>query len=815
MDLISEIRFSLRILRKHAKLTCIAVASLAIGMAAASVGLSVFNAILLRPPAVTEPNRLLTIYTFAPDQRFNQVSYPDYLYFRDNNRVFSQLCAIPYSISKVAIVFEDRQKDSLTNSVSDSYFSTLGVRFLLGRGFSVGDDDKVATSVVLSYPYWKWLGSDRGIIGKILRINDVSLTIVGVTPQDFAGTIFSDVPDLWYPLSAETAIFHETSDSSWRADRTGRFYSLIGRLKPGVTRPQALADVQELSHQLAAANPEYDKSMTAALTQTTMFPPDSASGVKLVGALILAVIGLVLFAACANVANLLLALAGARRHEILLRAALGATRGRIIRQLLLDSTIISAAGGILGFALASYGLRRLLDFKPFIPGVGELALTLDFHPDLNVLATIIAVVVAVGFLTGLVPGLHASTPHLATALNGEIVIGGSRKGRARNLLVVAQVAACTVVSIGMGLCLKSLHNLQQVDLGYSARNVAVGFIDNIGSSGYSEQQGRALYERIRESVAQLPGIESISLAGVIPLSGSDGVDQVQIADAPDSAKSPVPIRYGIADGAYFSTLGIPVLTGRVFAASDVEKSPEVIVINRTMAEKYWPNQNAVGRTAHIENGNRQVTVIGVVGDSKYSDVDEAPQPFMYFALAQHYQPAITLLVRTRGNPSQWIGPLSETFRKLDPNLSFIGFTMDEWDKFGLYIPRLVLICVCVFGALAWLLAAVGLYGAVFYSVSERTREMGIRVVLGAEPWDLWKLILRQTGAVTAIGVCLGIGGGIGATLLVRSQLYGIRPVEWLVLFGVAVAMAAMAFVTAYAAARPWMRVDPMKSVRHV
>ena len=412
-------------------------------------------------------------------------------------------------------------------------------------------------------------------------------------------------------------------------------------------------------------------------------------------------------------------------------------------------------------------------------------------------------------------GLHASTPHLATALNGEIVIGGSRKGRARNLLVVAQVAACTVVSIGMGLCLKSLHNLQQVDLGYSARNVAVGFIDNIGASGYSEQQGRALYERIRESVAQLPGIESISLAGVIPLSGSDGVDQVQIADAPDSAKSPVPIRYGIADGAYFSTLGIPVLTGRVFAASDVEKSPEVIVINRTMAEKYWPNQNAVGRTAHIENGNRQVTVIGVVGDSKYSDVDEAPQPFMYFALAQHYQPAITLLVRTRGNPSQWIGPLSETFRKLDPNLSFIGFTMDEWDKFGLYIPRLVLICVCVFGALAWLLAAVGLYGAVFYSVSERTREMGIRVVLGAEPWDLWKLILRQTGVVTAIGVFLGIAGGIGATLLVRSQLYGIKPVEWVVLLAVALAMAAMAFVTAYAAARPWMRVDPMKSVRHV
>ena len=815
MDIIREVRFSLRILRKHAKLTCIAVASLAIGMAAASVGLSVFNAILLRPPAVSEPNRLVTLYTVAPDQRFNQVSYPDYVYFRDNNRVFSGLCAIPYSISKVTTVFEGRQKDSLINAVSDNYLSTLGVRFLLGRGFSAGDDDKVATSVVLSYPYWKWLGGDREIIGKILKINGVPLTVVGVTPQGFAGTIFSDLPDLWYPLSAETAIFHETSDSDWRANREAKYFSLMGRLKPGVTRAQVLADVQELSHQLAAANPEYDKGMTAALTQTTMFPPDSASSVKLVGALILAVVGLVLFAACANVANLLLALAGARRHEILIRAALGATRGRIIRQLLLDSTIISAGGGLLGFALASYGLRRLLDFRPFIPGVGELALTLDFHPDLTVLAAIIAVVVAVGFATGLAPGLHASTPHLATALNGEIVIGGSRKGRARNLLVVAQVAACTVVSIGVGLCLKSLHNLQQVDLGYSARNVAVGFIDNIGATGYSEQQGRALYERIRESARQLPGIESISLAGTIPLSGGNGADQVQIADAPDSARHPAQIQYGIVDGAYFSTLGMPLLTGRMFTASDLEKSPEVIVINRTMAAKYWPNQDAVGRTAHIENGNRQVTVIGVVADSKYSDVDETPKPYMYFSLTQHYQPAIIVLARTRGNPALWIGPLSETFRKLDPNLSFIGFTMNDWNKFGLYIPRLVLICVCVFGALAWLLAAVGLYGAVFYSVSERTREMGIRVVLGAEPWDLWRLILRQTAAVTAIGVCLGIGGGIGATLLVRSQLYGIKPVEWVVLLGVALAMAAMAFVTAYAAARPWMRVDPMKSVRHV
>jgi len=813
MDLFNGLRFSLRILRKHAKLTCIAVASLAIGMAATFVGLSVFNALLFRPPAVPEPGRLMTLYTVAPDQAYSQVSYPDFRYFRDNNIVFSGLCAIPYSISKVIIIFAGREKESLINPVSDNYFSTLGVRFLLGQGFYSGDDDKVTTSVVLSYPYWKWLGSDHEIIGKSLTINGVPLTIVGVTPPGFAGTIFSDLPDLWYPFSAGSAVFHETSD--WRTNRAEKYYSLMGRLKPGVTRSQASADLRALSRQLANAYPEYDKGMTPALAQTTMFPPDSAPEVKLVGVLILGTVVLVLFAACANVANLLLALAGARRHEILIRAALGATRARLIAQLLLDSAIISASGGLLGFALASFGLRRLLDFKPFIPGIGVLALTLDFHPDLTVFAAIIAVVVAVGFATGLAPGLHASTPHLATALNGEVAIGGTRKGRARNLLVVAQVAVCTVVSIGVGLCLKSLHNLRHVDLGYSARNIAVGMVDNIGSSGYSEQRGRALYERIRKSVAQLPGIESISLASVIPLSGSDGVDRIQILDSPDSARRPMPVHYGIVDDAYFSTLGIRLLAGRVFAASDAEKSPEIILINRTMATKCWPNQDPVGRIVRIENGSQQVTVIGVVADSKYSDVDEAPQPFMYFSLAQHYQPSISLLARTRGDPAHWIGPLSETFRKLDPSLSFIGFTMGDWNNFALYVPQVVLICVSVFGAVAWLLAVVGLYGSVFYSVSERTREMGIRVVLGAEPWDLWKMIFRQTGFVTAVGICLGMGGGIGATVLVRSQLYGIQSVEWVVLLGVAFAMAVMAFVTAYVAARPWMRVDPMKSVRHV
>jgi predicted permease len=533
------------------------------------------------------------------------------------------------------------------------------------------------------------------------------------------------------------------------------------------------------------------------------------------GGLMLAVVALVLFAACANVANLLLALAGARRQEILIRAALGATRMSLVRQLLADSLVISVMGGVVGFAFASYGLKRLIDFKPFFPGIGVIPITLDFRPDLTVISVMVAVVFLVGLSTGLLPGLHASTPNLAAALNGEIVIGGARKGRMRSILVVLQVTACTVVLIGVGLCLKSLHNLQQVKVGYSARNVALYAIDDLQANGYSEQQGRALFERLRADVGQVPGIESISFGDTIPFSGGINTNEVHITGVPDDNEHGVPVGFGVVDSQYFSTLGIPILAGRVFAASDTAKSPEVIVVNQTMATKYWPNQNPVGKTVHIENGNRQATVVGVVGGIKYSDIDEAPQPFMYYSLTQNYQSGMYLLVRTQGDPSQWMGTILEKVRRPAPELGVMSFTIAQWHQFALYVPRLAVICTSAFGLLAFVLAAVGLYGAVFYSISERTREMGIRVALGASPRDLWKLVLRQTSAVTIVGIFLGIAGGIGASVLARSLLYKIQPIEWPVFLGAAFAMFAMTVVIAYSAARPWMRVDPMQSVRHV
>jgi macrolide transport system ATP-binding/permease protein len=808
----SSLRFSARILCKHWKVTLIGIFSLAIAMSAGTAGFSVFNALLLRPPAVQASTQLMTVYTSTPSEEFGGICYDDYKYYRDNNHVFSELMSFPYSISVNEVRYEDRRKQGLINAVSDTYFSVLGVQPMLGRVFARGEDDKPSALAVLSYAYWRWLGADPNIAGKTVSVNNVQLTIVGVMPKGFVGTIFSDLPDVWYPLSTQPAVQHQAQD--WRSDRNARPLRMVGRLKPGVTQKQTQADLEALSKQLASAYPETNKDRVAHVTDTKMLPDDAVSSAKMISAILFAIVALVVFAACSNVANLLLALASARRHEILVRAAMGATRARLMRDLLLDSTLIAAGGGAIGFLLAWIGFGELMQFKPYIPGIGVLPLTIDFRPDATVMSLTAALVLIAGLASGLVPGLYSSTPNLAGALSGEIAIGGTRKGRVRSALVVIQVAVCTLVLIGVGLCFRSLNNLREVNLGFSARNIAILTTD-LQSIGYTEEQGRELYVNMRQKASQIYGVESVTLASDLPV-GQDGgsVDQVHIADSVAPAGDKESISFGVVDENYFSTLGIPVLMGRAFTAADAPKGPEVIVINRLMAEKYWPGQNPVGRTVQIENGHRVATVVGVAGDGKYIDIDESPRPFMYFDLNQHYQPTIYLLARTRGTPRQWLSPLSDALQKLDARLFFLNLTMDDWLNFSLFVPRITLACIAVFGALAFVLAAVGLYGAVFYSVSERKKELGIRVALGAAPRDLWRMILRQTSVVTATGVCLGTVGGIIVSTLVRSQLYGVRTLEWSVFIAVGLAMSAMTLLTAYSAARPWMQADPMESVRH-
>jgi predicted permease len=799
------VRLSLRVLRRHAKLSLIAVLSLAIGLAAAFIGLCTYRAVLMQPPAVPEPDRLLTVYTITPDRPFNELSYPDYLELRDQNHVFSGLAAIPFSVRTTKTLFEGRSKTSLVNAVSDNYFQVLGVSFLLGRGFAPGDDAQVTRSAVLSYAYWAWLGRDPSVVGKVVTTDGIVLTIVGVAPAGFVGTILSDLPDLWMPLSAE-------QPGDWRTSRQDTAYSLIGRLRTGVTRPQAVAELQALSRQIAVAHPDTSKDRVAAVTSISMLPPDSVTDARLLCTLVLAVVGLVLLAACTNVLNLLLALSSLRRPEFLIRAALGAGRTRLIGQLLVDAGIIATAGGLVGFGLAAGGLRRLMDFKPYLPGVGIIPITLDFRPTLSVGVVMVVLVCLVASALGLLPGFDASRVDVADALRGEILIGGSRKSRVRNLLVGAQLFACTLVLVGFGLCLQSLYNLRRQDLGYAAQNVAILNLTDADASR-SDDARRALFDRVRQIISEVGGVDSVSLTGTIPL---EGAPPVQVTIGPGGAQQVASVSQGFVDGAYFSTLRIPLLEGRVFASTDLPTSPEVVVINGTMAQRFWPGSDPVGETLVLNDGHRSVTVIGVVADSRYSDINESPTPVMYFGLSQHRTQQLNVLARTRSDARAALAPLAASAGKLDAQLTAEPFTtLEDWTNFAFYPARLAVACVSGFGLLAVVLTAVGLYGAVFYSVSGRTREFGVRVALGATSRDLLTMILRQVGAVSAAGIVLGLGVGIGGTAAVASWLYGIRPVEWTVLVGVGLAMMTMTLFLAYSAARPWLRVDPLRVVRHI
>ena len=807
-----DVRFGLRVLLKNWRLTGLAVFSLGVAMAVCVVGLSVFNAVLLRPPAVEAPGRLVTIYTHSPANEFDDVSYLDYKFYRTNTRVFSGVAAYPNSISKFPLSFGDRNEMGMVSAVSDNYFDVMGIRPALGRMFGARDDDEKTPDAVLSYSCWKRWGADPGIIGKTVMLRRHALLIVGVAPRKFSGVVFGFGSDVFITLATAADIFQSQASLADRADRE---LLLVARLKKDATQQEARAEVQALSGQLSVDFPRADKESVAVVTDVSVLPPDSRSTTKLISGVLVAIVLSVLLIACANVTNLLLGLAAGRRQEVLIRVALGATRGRLVRQLLTESAVLCAASGFTGFLIAWFPLAKLSNFNASIPVMGAFEFAANFRADGVVLAMTLGLIVLASLASGLAPALNSSKPNLAGAMNGEIAVGGTRKGIVRNVLVVIQVAVCTLVMVGIGLCVRSLRNLREVDPGFTARNLAMVSVD-LQDSGFNEEQGRKFYIDLRQKASELYGVESFCLALTLPLGQNAwATDQVHFDAAANPNQHLAEIAYAVVDRDYFATLGIPLLAGRTFESSDTEKAPEIAIINHKMAETVWPDENPIGKGMRIENGNREVTVVGVVGDGKYSNLDEPTRPYMYYDLEQHYQTGMALIVRTKGDPRRWLEPLSQIVEKLGATASLPPVALDEWMKFTLYVPILTLDVVSGLGALALLLAAVGLYGTIFHSVSERKKEIGIRVALGAQPSDLLKLFLGRTAIISGGGVLLGIALGIVATTVFDSQFYGIRRVEPWVLVPVALAMVLISTAIAYAAARPWINSSPMEAVRHV
>src|SRR5579871_385099 len=684
----------LRVLRHHWKLASIAVFSLAVSLALGVVGLSVTNTILLLPAPGAEPDRLVTIFARAPGKPTDQISYPDYAYYRDNNHVFTDLAAAPNAIGTDVDFNEGGVKVAvLARPVSENYFSVLGIKPFLGRFFSPGDDQHNPNTAVMTYSCWKRLGSDPHIVGKSLVKN----VIVGVAPKEFTGSFFGVNGDLF--------ILFSQGDHTWLTKRDVRRLFLLARLKPGVSRRQAQAEMEGLSRRLANEYPKDDKDRTTVLTRATLLPPDLMETAQWMGALLMTLVLLVLLIACANVANLLLAIAVGRRQEAAIKLALGAPRGRLIREFLKESAILSAAGGVLGFGIAAAAIARFSDWSVELPGAGTFSFSLNLQSDTTVIALSGLLVFIAGLATGLAPALYASSPHLAQMLIGEIVVGGTRKSVRRNALVVVQVAVCTVVLVGMGICQRNLYNLRHADLGFSARNLIANEVF-VEDEGYDKARGTQLYGTLRRAILGLPGVDSVTLSTGLPLLG---VDETPVGFAHETG--PVPVARSVVDADYFATFGIPLVTGRTFDTGDRESSTPVVIVNRKMAETFWPEKDAVGQTIMAGSPARRYTVVGVAGDGKYLDLDEPRRPFLYYPLSQNYAGTVMVIARTKGDPSRWLAPFAQTFRQLGLHILIQPMTFQRWMDLTLLTQRIAAACVAILSGLGLLLAVIGLFGA--------------------------------------------------------------------------------------------------------
>lgn len=796
--------FSVRILTKHWKLTAVAVLSLAIAMAATVAGLSLFNALLLRPPMAASPSRLLTLYAQAPSGDAQSMSFLEYKFYRDNNRTFSGLAAFNYGIGLGALNLGKETLMVVNATVSENYFDVLGVHPAAGRFFS-GDDSALKNETVVSYLFWQRLGGDPSIVGRAVKSGKDSVTIIGVAPKGFAGTVVGFSVDAWFPIRA---VNNENTFQS----RDERWLTPIGRLKPGTARGQAQADLSTLAEELAHDFPASNKDRTVGVRSLTMLPTGDMGLARMLSWTVMGVVFLVLLAACLNVVNLLLGLATARRQEMLIRAALGANRRKLVRQLLQEIAIVCISGSIFGFSLAWYGLERLLAFRPVIAN-GLPPLLLDFRPDLTVAGLTVAVMILLTAGVGLLPALNSSSPNLAGALSGEMAVGGTHKRRARNVLVVTQTTVCTLVLVGAGLCLRSIEYLKKVPLGFSARNLVFTYV-----SGPDEIPPQQFYELIRKETAALPGVMAVTRSTSLPLNQNGQPDRV-VPEGRESEKDQwINARYNVIDDNYFSVLLLPVLAGRSFDSTDQEHSPEVVIINRTLAQKYWPNEDPLGKRLRIERGNRLVQIVGIVADSKYDDLDEPQLPFMYLAVRQHPREVQDLgfTFATNGQPRLWIDPVIKKIHEVSPTaICFFTGTVEDQVDLALLLPRIIFACVSGFGLLALVLSMAGIYATTSYSVGERRREIGIRLALGAQPRQVMRSLLRQAALVTGIGLAAGLGLGVAMSVVLGSLLFGIHPVEWPVLTGVGVSTILIALATAYFAARPWIKIDPLEAVRHI
>jgi predicted permease len=808
-SLFQDLRYGLRTLGKNRGFTALAVLTLALGIGANTTIFSWINSTLLNPiPGAAHTNRIVSLTRGGTVEDPGEFSFLDYLDLRSQNRSFASL--VGFAFRPVDLTGTGQPERVWAAHVTANYFDMLEVRPILGRGFVPEEDQKPggAPVVVLSYSLWqRRFGGDQRIVGRTIGINRHPFTVIGVAPADFQGTMTGLHTDIWVPFMMQQQL---TSGADWIHDRGDNELMVQGRLAPGMSEAQARQDLNLIMQRLVEQFPQNHFGHNDVEVYPLWRGPNGANAYFYVLLpMLMGIAGVVLLLACANVANLLLVRSVARRREIAIRLSIGAGRWRVVRQLLVESVLLALAGGGVAMLITAWSAGS---FARFIPPT-SFPIALEVHADRNVLLLALVVSVITGLVFGILPAWRASALAPAAVLKEDTgsASGGRHKTRLTGALVVAQLALSLLLLVSAGLFIRAFQRAQRFDPGFNPNHVLMASFD-LFPAGYTSDQGREFDRQLLAKLGALPGVQSVTLADAIPLGFVHSTEMVKLEGYVPRIREAMDVRSASVGPDYLRTLQIPLAAGREFTVQDTEHSQPVAMANQALVDRYWPHQEAIGKRVWAQG--HWSTVVGIARNSDYDNLNEKPRPFLYLPLFQDYTSHPIVLLRVSSDPLAFAPAMEKTIHELNADLPlFDADSLLSRVRIASTNQRIAGTFVGAFGVLALILAAVGIYGVIAYTTRQRTREIGIRMALGARRADVSRLVMGQGLRLTLIGVVLGVGMALAFTRFLRGMLFGIATNDALTFASVAALLCLVALVASYIPARRATKVDPIVALR--